>query len=391
MIEDSNRIAESSVKVADAPELAFRTRVPALDGLRGIAILAVFFYHYARGAGEHTTSAVVRSASVAFSFGWSGVDLFFVLSGFLITGILYDTLSDPGYFKKFYIRRAIRIFPIYYLLIAIYLLLTPVLGLHWKPAHLFYLVYLGYPATLVWPHLAEVSSMVAITHLWSLSLEEQFYLIWPFLISKLRDPGKILRLCLAVSVTALALRAVICWTGWLNVTWAYAFLLCRMDAIATGAAIAILVRGPSRDRMQVWAPYIFVATAAAITGICIGRRSVDHSDLMIATLGYSIIAFMSGALLVMALKQGTWIAGILSLPVLRMFGKYSYGLYLYHFPLTVVLGPLKEHFVNFVHSYVVGASLHLAFNLCVNLLIAIASFHFFESPFTRVKERFSYA
>jgi peptidoglycan/LPS O-acetylase OafA/YrhL len=390
-INYSGQVAEVSVEPSVAPKLTFHARVPALDGLRGIAILAVFLYHYARGAGGHTSSTVVRAASVLFGFGWTGVDLFFVLSGFLISGILYDTLADPGYFKKFYVRRMLRIFPIYYLLIAIFLVLTPVLGIDWKPAHLFFLVYLGYPATLVWPRLADVSSMVALTHLWSLSVEEQFYVIWPWMISKLRDPKSILRACLLIATSALILRVVICATGWLGVTWAYAFLMCRMDTIATGAAIAILVRGPLRERIQGWAPFVLVAAAIATIAICIVRRSVDHDDLVIATIGYSIIASMYGALLLLALREGTWLAGLLSLPILRMFGKYSYGLYLYHFPLTVVLGPLKEHFVNWMHSYVIGATVHLAFNLFVNVVIAVASFHLIESPIMRLKERFSYA
>src|SRR5579863_7323258 len=260
-INYSSEVVEVSVEPLIAPKLTFHARVPALDGLRGIAILAVFFYHYARGAGEHTSSVFVRAASVVFGFGWTGVDLFFVLSGFLISGILYDTLADPGYFKKFYIRRMLRIFPIYYLLIAIFLVLTPVLGIHWKPAHLFFLVYLGYPATLVWPRLADVSSMVAITHLWSLSVEEQFYVIWPWMISKLRDHKSILRACVLIATAALVVRVLICTTGWLSVTWAYTFLVCRMDTIATGAAIAILVRGPLRERIQVWAPFVLVAAA----------------------------------------------------------------------------------------------------------------------------------
>jgi peptidoglycan/LPS O-acetylase OafA/YrhL len=387
----SNRIAAALVEPAVRPNLTFRARVPALDGLRGIAILAVFFYHYARGAGEHTSSTIVRAAAMVFGFGWTGVDLFFVLSGFLITGILYDTLADPGYYRKFYVRRILRIFPIYYLLLAIFLVLTPVLALHWKPAHLFFLVYLGYPATLIWPGLAGVSSMVAITHLWSLSLEEQFYVMWPWVISKFRNPKHILQVCALMAISALVLRSVICITGWLSVTWAYTFLLCRMDPLATGAAIAILVRGPLKDRIQVWAPFVFVSAAIATIVICAVRRTVVPEDLLIATVGYSIIAMMYGSLLLLALKKGTWLASFLSLPLLRVFGKYSYGLYLYHFPMTVILGPLKEHFVAWAHSYVIGSTIHLGFNLLVNFLIAVASFHFIEAPIMRLKERFSYA
>jgi peptidoglycan/LPS O-acetylase OafA/YrhL len=164
-----------------------------------------------------------------------------------------------------------------------------------------------------------------------------------------------------------------------------------MDTIATGAAIAILVRGPLRERIQGWAPFVLLSTAIATVVVCVVRRSVDHDDLVIATIGYSIIAIMYGALLLLALREGTRLESLLSLPLLRRFRKYSYGLYLYHFPLTVVLGPLKPHFVAWMHSYVIGATIHLTFNLAVNVLVAAVSFHVFESPIMRLKSRFSYA
>jgi peptidoglycan/LPS O-acetylase OafA/YrhL len=383
-------LAPASVTNA-APRVDFRLRVPAFDGVRGIAILAVFFFHYASGAGNHTSSAVVRAAATLFGFGWSGVDLFFVLSGFLITGILYDTLGQAGYYKKFYARRALRIFPIYYLLVVIYVVLTPVLAVHWKPAHLFFLVYLGYPAVLIWPGLVQVSNNVAITHLWSLSVEEQFYMIWPSVIAKLRSPGRILRACAFAGCFALLLRIAVCAAAATGVTWAYAFLFCRMDTIAMGAAIAILMRGSWRERLQGLAPFVFAAAAASIVMICVLRKTVDHADPVIATIGFTVLAIMYGAVVVLAMREGSWLERLFSLSALRMFGKYSYGLYLYHFPLWVVLGPSKDFFVVRMHSYVVGATVHLFVCLIANLLLAVASFHLFESPIMRLKGRFSYA
>jgi peptidoglycan/LPS O-acetylase OafA/YrhL len=372
-------------------KVSFRQHVTALDGLRGLAIISVFFYHYARGASAHTSSAIVRAGSAVFGFGWSGVDLFFVLSGFLITGILYDTLSDPGYYKKFYVRRILRIFPIYYLVVLIFLVLTPFLGLHWNIRALSFLIYLGYPAALIWPSLVTVSPYVAITHLWSLSLEEQFYMIWPWLIARLRKPGRILWVCLVVACAALLLRVGVFATQSVNRNWAYESLPCRMDTIAVGAAIAMLVRGPLRDRLEGWAHFVFFPAAIAVLTICIFRHTTERYDVVMATLGFSIIAVMYGALLVLALRQESWLAHFLSWPVLRMFGRYSYGLYLYHFPLTVILGPMKQSFINLMHSYVLGATIHLTFNLVVNLLVAAASYHFFESPIMRLKDRFNYA
>ncbi len=377
--------------VESVKHLNFHKRIPALDGLRGIAILAVFFRHYAGGLEKTATSTGLHVLGMVFNFGWSGVDLFFVLSGFLITGILYDTEGRPGYYKNFYVRRVLRIFPPYYLLAVIYLLLTPVVAAHWKWGQLSFLVYLGYPIALIWPGLGEVSPLVHITHLWSLCAEEQFYMIWPWTIARLRSGVAILYACVAVGVATLLLRIAICVTGWVNINWTHDFLGCRMDALAMGAAIAIVVRGPLRGRVMKWAPTVFFPAAASVMAICFLRRTVDHVDPAIATIGFTLIALTYGALLTMALRQGTWLERVLSLRVLRIFGKYSYAMYLFDFPLTVFLSPRREYFIAMMHSYAIGSGAFLVFCLLINLMVAAASFHLVESPIMRVKTRFNYA
>ena len=374
-----------------ATNLDLHKRIPALDGLRGIAILAVFFRHYAGGLEKTATSTALHILGMLFNFGWSGVDLFFVLSGFLITGILFDTQGKPGYYKNFYARRLLRIFPPYYLLAAIYLALTPLLAAHWKWGQLSFLVYLGYPLALIWPALAEVSPSVHITHLWSLCAEEQFYLIWPWTIAKLRTSRAILRVCLALAIATLLFRIAICVTGWVDITWTHDFLGCRMDALAIGAAIAIAVRGPLENRLMKWAPIIFPLAAVSVIAICLFRRTTDHSDPAIATIGFTLIALAYGALIVLALRHGTWLERLLSTRVLRLFGKYSYAMYLFDFPLTVFLSPRREFFIAASHSYAIGSAVFLLVCLLVNLLVAAASFHFVESPIMRLKTRFNYA
>lgn len=371
--------------------LDFRKRLPALDGLRGIAILAVFLYQYAGGLPDHARSGPLHLLGMFFAFGWSGVDLFFVLSGFLITGILYDTQNDPHYYRNFYARRVLRIFPPFYLLALTYLLLTPVVGVHWRWIHLAYLLYLGYPVALIWPTLMKVSPLLFTAHLWSLCSEEQFYLIWPWMVARSRDSAAILRVCAVAGILAISLRIAIWASRSLSIAWTHDFLLSRVDTLALGAAIAILLRGPLQERILRWAPLFFVLATGGVIGMCVARQSVNHSDPVIATVGFSAIALAYGGVLLLALRRGSWAAWFMSLKVLRLFGKYSYGMYLYDLPLTVVLSPRREFFIARLHSYGIGSVVFLIFCVAVNLLVAAASFHLIESPIMRLKSRFKYA
>lgn len=341
-----------------------------LDGLRGLAILMVFFYHYGAG-GIHSSSRLIRAVSTVFGFGWSGVDLFFVLSGFLITGILYDTQYKEGYYQKFYIRRTLRIFPIYYLFAAICLVILPFAI--WQRGHLFFLAYLGYPAALIWPMLVQFP--VRLTHLWSLSIEEQFYFLWPWLIKRLRTQARILKLCGIVALMALLSRIALAHHD----GWNYAFILCRMDALAVGASLAMLKRADFK--LPAWR--IFTLASAAVVLMCVLRHTVDHGDYWISTFGFSLIAIAYGGLLSLSLGP---LSGVFSNRILRVFGKYSYGLYLYHFPLTSILEKTKPAFTHLPLS----ALVYVTACLGVNLLVAMLSFHAIEQPILKLKKRFSY-
>jgi peptidoglycan/LPS O-acetylase OafA/YrhL len=341
-------------------------KVPALDGLRGIAILLVFAHHYG-SIGINSPHFPARALAALCTFGWSGVDLFFVLSGFLITGILYDTRSDPGYYKKFYARRALRIFPVYYLFALIMFLANS----RWTWAHLTFLFYVGYPAVLISQSLGASVLRLHIFHLWSLAVEEQFYGIWPWLLAKLKNP---LNACLSAIVFAFALRCAIQGLR-LSSLWSYTFLLCRVDSLAVGSAIALLLRRGAN--LMPWAPRVLGMTSAALLAICILQHTANPYYTPMLTAGPSLTAFAYGALLLIALAHGRFF----QLSVLRMFGKYSYGIYLFHFPLIPVFEPLKPRLQ---WAYV-------PFCLLANLAIAATSFHLLEEPILRLKKYFSYA
>jgi len=373
---------------ADWVPLDFRQRLPSLDGVRGVAILAVFAYHYLGGLGRNTSSAGLHALGCLTGLGWGGVDLFFVLSGFLITGILVDTKGYPGYYKTFYVRRVLRIFPIYYLFVLIFATMALFWGFRLSWAHLSLLVYLGYPAALVWPSLVQ-GCPVAITHLWSLSVEEQFYMVWPFVIVGCNTPKRILRTCAALTIAALGYRALIFMPGGLPDSWAYASLPGRMDSLAFGAAAAVLIRGPLQRRLVQAAPILCVAAIITLATICAARGTVTHSDPLMLTLGLTALGIGSTGLVILA-ASGGYVSSLLSVRALRLVGKYSYGLYLYHFPLSILLSPQRRYFVSATHSMIIGSILFTLVALGVNLMVAAASFRFIESPILSLKSKFGY-
>src|SRR5262245_43395916 len=208
-------------------------RLPTLDGLRAVAILLVV---------PHNLNLMVASSGLAYPFvaalnrGWIGVQLFFVLSGFLITGILLDARDSPSYYRSFFVRRVLRIFPLYYATLLVLLVLLPALGLapsSFRRDPLVELSYWAYFTNWYGPfHPGEDS----LSHFWSLASEEQFYLLWPFVVHR-RSAEWVMRLCLAIAAASLALRIAMVVTGF-PVQAIYQFLATRMDALALGGAAA---------------------------------------------------------------------------------------------------------------------------------------------------------
>jgi peptidoglycan/LPS O-acetylase OafA/YrhL len=182
-------------------------RIPALDGIRGIAILCVMLYHFTFYGGIEPTLIVDKVYYHTALVGWFGVDLFFVLSGFLITGILYDTASAPQYFRNFYARRVLRIFPLYYGTLAVFFFLIPLVIdisdtfeelLRDQLWYWSYLVNVQI-ALEYWP------SFFALGHFWSLAVEEQFYLVWPLVVFFLKRRS-LIAICVVCIVGAFLVR-----------------------------------------------------------------------------------------------------------------------------------------------------------------------------------------
>jgi peptidoglycan/LPS O-acetylase OafA/YrhL len=364
--------------------------IPALDGWRGIAFLLVFITHYLYS--RHLHSLFVRALQQLEGVGWVGVDLFFVLSGFLITGILVDTVDDQHYYRNFIIRRALRIFPLYYTVLFGLLAVTPLLHLQWHRGHIGFFFYVANFSLLSNLDLENLRPYVLLTHFWSLSVEEQFYLLWPVVILNLRKPGRVIHLCVVLSVVALLLRTFFIFFkpgGIVGMQWNYILLPTHMDGLLYGGIAACLVR--TRDLADITRRARWVLTLSAVAlAILIYKSGGAWDTVAMSTVGFPLLAAFFTSIIVLCLDSRSIAARVGNLRPLRTLGRYSYGLYVYHLLFLPALGPLLGWMQRRSGSTAVGAMLYLFTVFFGVLAVAVASYELYERQFLRLKRYFPY-
>jgi peptidoglycan/LPS O-acetylase OafA/YrhL len=357
---------------------------PTLDGLRGVAILSVMLYHFT--GGYKGSNPPLQIWSLLAGAGWMGVDLFFVLSGFLITGILYDTAHTEHKARNFYARRALRIFPLFYAVLFGLLLLTPILHMHWRPEHLLYFFYLSNISLLLVPGFQLPSQWVNLGHLWSLAVEEQFYLLWPFVVWRVRSRTTLLHIVLAVLIAGPILRALLLATG-MDPLDMSRLLVTRADSLLFGGGVALLARGTLASRTPAGKIFIFSAFILAI--LLYLAHGPEPSSTWIATVGYSAIGLCGASVILLAQRGSKWMTVLFDRPLLRFFGRYSYGLYLFHGVYFVYLRHLSGRFEHLMHSGLLAQMLIAVFGFLLSIALAMLSYHFFEAPILTLKRRFA--
>ncbi|QNI36966.1 acyltransferase family protein [Edaphobacter albus] len=357
--------------------------IQALDGVRGLAITLVLLVHLLWSSNRPTGSFFIDLLLKVKNAGWIGVDLFFALSGFLITGILFDSLTGKHYFRNFYMRRALRIFPLYYgVLFVLFLVFRPT----WNTGRQLYVLLFYLQNTSLWWHGSQVAAIKDITgHLWSLAVEEQFYLVWPVIVFLVRDRRKLLWVALALAFTAPVTRMILLAHG-ANFEATYKLTICRSDALLAGGWLALAIRGKHRESILRAAAPVFGLAVVACLIIAWKTGSFNWEDnRLINGLGYSILALASTSLIAMALVPGSRTASIMNWSVLRWLGKYSYGIYIFHQMMGVIYAAfLQTH----IHS---RGGLHAAILICNLMLtfpLAWLSFRFYERRFLRLKRYF---
>jgi peptidoglycan/LPS O-acetylase OafA/YrhL len=385
---DGNALEAAPLPAASGPQgqgiSASKIRVPALDGLRGIAILLVLLYHTVFAT--YTTSPTARFIYMLGHLSWSGVDLFFVLSGFLIGGILLDTRGSPRYFKTFYIRRAYRILPIYAVIVVAYvawLIFTRMQHGEWgDPAvsHVPLWAYLTFTQNL-WTAAGWTELMVCgVT--WSLAVEEQFYLTLPALVRKISRSALIWLLISAV-IAAPLLRIAILMLFTKGNTAAYVLMPCRADALCLGILVALLVRTPRLWNMVIVRPALvcWIAGITLLGPIWLTYRGFGMLDGRMAEVGYSFLALFYTSCLLLALTAKGIVRRVLHNRALRELGTLSYCVYLIH--MSLVEGVRRVLALLFGDSTRPTHFLSLIIGIPLVIAVAKLSWHFLEHPMLR--------
>jgi peptidoglycan/LPS O-acetylase OafA/YrhL len=362
-------------------------RIPELDGLRGIAILVVMLHHMTVMRGVSPLDRALVGASEA---GAAGVDIFFVLSGFLITGILLDARGSEGYFRNFYARRTLRIFPLYYAVVFVSLVVLPHIP-HPKMANfgriagdeIWYWTYLSNFS--VGAHAAFRHGILDVS--WSLAIEEQFYLLWPAIVWF--APRRVLaKICVAGVAVSLGLRLLASYQG-LNWITIYVLTPLRMDGLLIGALIAIAAREMGLEALRAPARRV-LWVSGPLVALMFLRAPYWREDRFAQTVGYTLLALFAGALLVLGVagrEGGRW-RGFLRWRPLVALGTYSYALYLFHLPIRaairdVVYGP--DQFFLLGGSQLPGQLLFYALALTASFAAALLSWHLYEKQFLKLK------
>ncbi len=367
-------------------------QIPALDGLRGVAILMVLVTHYySTTKGLNVPDAAILSI---VKTGWTGVDLFFVLSGFLITGILYDAKGCTKYFSTFYARRTLRIFPLYYGVLFVILVLIPLIRPYHSVAmtdnvkHQAWLWFYGTNIALTFLHY----DFNRFHHLWSLAVEEHFYLFWPLVVF-FWDRRWLIRIAWLAIGFAFLLRCAFVF----NHMDPYSFTLCRMDALAMGGLVALLARGPGG--LQTWLPAaktVLAATLLGIAGIFAYYHDFFPDNSMVQTIGLSLAGGLAGSALIVVLcvSENHWISRFLTLAPLRSAGRYSYAIYVFHWILVPLLPAFipfsKYNFDQWTHSAFLSQIPYIGASTLVYYGIALVSWHCYEKHFLKLKKYFVY-
>ena len=357
-----------------------RNHYPALDGIRGLAILLVVFFHNF-GFLQY------------FGFGWLGVDLFFVLSGYLITDILIRSIGNKHYLRNFYLKRILRIFPLYYLVVSVTVFILPSISRLWDNLQ-FYVNNQWW----LWLYLQnwlyvikEPEQTNFLLHFWSLAVEEQFYLFWPWVILLFRKPGRLITVTIFILIGVIITRIIL----WVNqvegLEYFGLYTFTRIDGLCIGSLLA-LIMFINRDWLSKYTGFIVLIIAGLNFLFYFLNRASNFSFPFFPFIGYTTFAIVFAVLVYEAVQGKTKIINLIfTNPILRFFGTISYGFYVFHWPVYVGLNSWFRNLLNSTLEFqpIILELLVSILATALAFVISIFSYYFFESRFLKLKSYFN--
>lgn len=388
--ERVNVHTDSRADVLEGTErVEIRGHIPALDGVRGLAIIMVLLVHFIGDTQPGTSFEKVLTQVT--SYGAMGVDLFFVLSGFLITGILFDSRKKPAYFKNFYMRRVLRIFPLYYAVLLVALAGIPrVVDINELNDAVDHQAWLWtYSANIFVALKGSFESLPVFSHFWSLAVEEQFYMVWPLVVFFCSGP-RLKQVAIIVAAGALVLRFSMILAS-VNDVAVYALTPGRLDALAMGALLSIVVRDdPRTHRLGRIANLTFVISATFIVLSFILTRWVPSARPSLHEIRQTAFAGCFCSILLYSISGPRFVRQFFRSHTMTFFGKYSYGLYVFHFLFCYFLLRYRTEFVvaRLVGSHTLAIFIQAAVGIGVAVIISLLSYNLFEKHFLKLKAKF---
>jgi len=375
-----------------------KQRLIELDGLRGFALIMILLFHSVSQEGAYPAGSFLAYLQRSNGLGWTALDLFFVLSGFLIGGILMDARDSPAYFKTFYARRFFRIVPVYFAWVLLYVLVAGLAAdLVVKLSNSGLRPPLDFS---IWSHFLFLQNSFDFHfaglagawfgHLWSLAVEEQFYLVAPLAVRLV--PPRYLKWVLAlVVVLAFLARLYFRFVHHMPVTMVTTRTLSRMDSLAIGMLAAILVRSESGrswlgQNLVTLRVILGFLTAGVVALFFFSYGSVTRG---MQTIGFTWMAAFYAAVLLLAVQsRAGWLAGFLRMPLLLELGSVSYCVYLVHLVVNVTLHALLLHHSPQIST--ISGALVTVLAVAVAYSSAKLSWIYFEGPLQRRGHAFRY-
>ncbi|MGB3214591.1 MAG: acyltransferase [Alphaproteobacteria bacterium] len=360
---------------------------PEIDGLRALAVMIVIYFHSALMAGPDRVAVDAATIWDAGRFyyeftmiGWCGVDLFFVISGFLITGILMDTANQQKCFRNFYIRRTLRIFPLYYaVLIFSFLLFVLFYGTTFTLRFSLYFLYLQN-----WFSVFGYDYILYFEHFWSLAIEEQFYIFWPVVFVWAYRRGIVEPVLFVLIFLSFLFRFYLAAKWQLNM--AFSITPSRLDGLLLGAGLVYLLsRQDDPRRLNVIFARGMAVSLAAVCLLALLNGNLWGRDREVLMFGIFPVSLFFASFLgwVVTADEEHLIRRFFRLSFLREIGKVSYGMYVYHWLIMCVI--VQQEIMNhqgftFIHTVLLATGAPLSF------IVAWTSFRYFEKPFLRLKD-----